>query len=258
MAITIDPQDSRVYRGANTLLFPSDSAGRASAFLSGLDVSDNVVFASFTADRRLRVDASVTIDNVDIGDVNTRLKVGGVEHYWDGVLNPDSISYAGFVQDQRMTFTAQDELHTLSRVADSTGTIINPGTDESLQEIVALLTAPLPGVNGAPHHSFGEVVAVASGIPTDVVTYTVPAGKTLYLRHVAFSGSNVSTFWIDIDGSVQARKRTYFTEYNGDFFFEGDSGHGLKVNAGQTITVVAEHSRPSLGDFDASMDGRLI
>lgn len=142
MAVVIDPQDSRIYDGNNTILFPSDSAGRPSAFLSGLDSNDDPVLGRFTTDGRLKVDASVTIDSVDIGDVNTLLKVGGVNQYLGGVLNPDLLTYAAYVQDQRMSFnggslnvaiTGQPialagEVNILN-AADAT---INPSTEETL------------------------------------------------------------------------------------------------------------------------------
>lgn len=105
MAVVINPQDRVIFDGDNPLLFPVDGNDRPSAFLAGLDANDDLVLGRFTTDGRLKVDASVTIDNVDIGDVNMMLKVGGTNQYQSGVLNPDATTYAGYVQDQRMTFS---------------------------------------------------------------------------------------------------------------------------------------------------------
>lgn len=104
MAITLD-DDHEIYRDGERIMFPRDGNHSPAAFMAGFDVNEDIVFGQFTADGRLKVDASVTIDSVDIGDVNMLLKVGGVNRYWDGVLNPDAITYAGYTQDQRMTFS---------------------------------------------------------------------------------------------------------------------------------------------------------
>lgn len=86
-------------------MFPRDGNHSPAAFLAGFDVNEDVVFASFTPEGRLKIDASVSIDTVDIGDVNILLKVGGVNRQWNGVLNPDATTYAAWVQDQRMSYT---------------------------------------------------------------------------------------------------------------------------------------------------------
>lgn len=107
MPVTIDPQDGVVYKGVNPLLFPVDANDRVSAFLSGLDTADNPVLGRFTTDGRLKVDASVSIDTVDIGDVNMRIKLaGGGEDYLYGAMNPDGITRFLYTQDQRMNYTA--------------------------------------------------------------------------------------------------------------------------------------------------------
>ena len=104
MAITID-DDHEIYRDGERIMIPRDGNHSPSALLSGFDTDENLTFGRFTTDGRLKVDASVTIDHVDIGDVNTLLKVDGVNQYLGGVLNPDTTTYAGYVQDQRMSFT---------------------------------------------------------------------------------------------------------------------------------------------------------
>ncbi len=104
MPITLN-DDHEIYRDGERIMIPRDGNHSPAALLTGFDTNEDLVFGSFTTDGRLRVDASVVIDNIDIGDVNMRLKVGGVERYWSGVLNPDTTTYAGLVQDQRMSFT---------------------------------------------------------------------------------------------------------------------------------------------------------
>jgi hypothetical protein len=103
VAITLD-DDGVVFKDGNPIIFPRDGNYDPGSFLLGFDSSETIQFASFTSGGRLKVDSSVSIDSVDIGDVNVNLKVGGIDKYWDGTLNPDATTHAGYVQDQRMTF----------------------------------------------------------------------------------------------------------------------------------------------------------
>jgi hypothetical protein len=196
VAVTIDPQDSRIYDGPNTILFPSDSAGRASAFLSGLDLSDNIVLASFTADRKLRVDASVSIDSVDIGDVNMRIKlVGGGEAYVFGALNPDALSYFAYVQDQRMTFTSSAlNVHIASGLTSPT----DVDDDSVVAGQIALLGLNLNyGYNGVDWERLTTTtgslnVNVTGGITTPIDTDdgSLAPGQTVNLSGSLLYGYN--------------------------------------------------------------------
>jgi hypothetical protein len=104
VALTVD-DDARIFDGNKPLKFLRDAEYDWTAPLVAFDPSDEQVLLRATPDGRLKVDASVTVDSVDIGDINVLLKVGGFDTAWDGVLNPDLTTHAGYVQDQRMNFT---------------------------------------------------------------------------------------------------------------------------------------------------------
>ena len=104
MAITIDPQDARIFDGNHPFKFLRDAEYDWAPPLCGFDDLDEPVLGRFTADGKLKVDATFS-GSITIGDVSVLLKVGAGTHKWDGVLNPDTTTYAGYVQDQRMTFS---------------------------------------------------------------------------------------------------------------------------------------------------------
>ena len=91
--------------GGAPFIIPRDGNHSPVALLAGIDPTDVIRFGAMTPDGKLKVDASVSIDNVDIGDVNILLKVAGVNHQWNGVLNSDLLTYSALVQDPRMTFS---------------------------------------------------------------------------------------------------------------------------------------------------------
>jgi len=112
-------------------------------------------------------------------------------------------------------------------------------------------------ISGEDVIAYNEVNSVPSGADTLVATYTVPLNKTFHLRHCMVSGTNIGVFTLKAADNSIAKKRTYFTKFNEDFFFESDVSEGIKLTAGQTVKVYVRHSRPVVGDFNASIYGRL-
>ena len=105
MPLIIESDHDILDPGGLPFIIPRDGNHSPVALLAGVDPSDVIRFGAMTPDGKLKVDASVSIDNVDIGDVNILLKVGGINHQWNGALNPDTITYSALVQDPRMSFT---------------------------------------------------------------------------------------------------------------------------------------------------------
>jgi hypothetical protein len=220
-------EDSEIYVDGERILFPRDANHSPSAFLSGLDTDDNIVLGSFTPDRRLRVDASVSIDTVDIGDVNMKIKlVGGGEAYVFGGLNPDTLSYFAYVQDQRMFF-AGDRLK-----VDASITLSTDRVDDH-----------------------DAVSGIAANTPTAVLTYIVPVGKTLYLQAARGSGYVPAEYWIEIDGTEREHQRSNWANWNVRFDFLQD---GIIVASGDVVKVYVEHRFIATQDFNASIYGMLV
>lgn len=106
MALTIGPDAVLLNSSGTRVKFIRDAEyDEVAPPLVGI-TGDSFTLLQATPDGKLKVDASVSIDNIDIGDVNMKLKlVGGGEAPLYGGLNPDALSYFAYVQDQRMTFT---------------------------------------------------------------------------------------------------------------------------------------------------------
>lgn len=110
---------------------------------------------------------------------------------------------------------------------------------------------PIPvDIIGCNVNDYGTLTALASSTKTTIVSHTVPSGMTLKIKQVQVSGSNVATYTIEVDSTEEAKKRTYFTEYNAEFDF-----HGFEIGEGSVVDVKVIHSRPSTGDFEARILG---
>lgn len=103
MSITIDQQDARIFDGSHPFKFLRDAEYDWAPPLCGFS-GDSIVLGQFTSDGKLKVDATFS-GSISIGDVSVLLEVGAGTHKWDGVLNPDLLTYSGLVQDPRMSFT---------------------------------------------------------------------------------------------------------------------------------------------------------
>ena len=126
------------------------------------------------------------------------------------------------------------------RVLDADGHVI-------LQDILIALGG------GTIVNTYDTASSVASGVPTTVVTFTVPIGKTFDVKLVEFSSTNIAEYNVDIDSSIEATRRTNFgADLSGEFKFEG-----LSLAQGSVIKLIAEHSRGGIADFEARILGVL-
>lgn len=106
---------------------------------------------------------------------------------------------------------------------------------------------------------FSEVAGIATGAFSTILSYTVPAGKTLYLNKILVSGNNISSFDLEFDAVTNARKRLTYTVFNEtfDYSLNGNIG-GYKITTGTIVSVIATNlSQSGLADFNATLQGVL-
>lgn len=114
------------------------------------------------------------------------------------------------------------------------------------------VTGTAPG--GAPILVYGEVDSIVIGASSTVLTYTVPAGKTLTLGKISVSSSSVSTFELDINGTTSGLIRiAYGANYNQVFDYTGYS-----VPTGTIILIKGTNfSQNDLATFNTTLIGSL-
>lgn len=201
---------------------------------SGLPIDELVDDAGV---RRLAVDANIsaqsiqvsvdldpTEDGVFIGDPNN----GNIlEIELDGSINANIEVDAADGDNVAIHDSQGDEL------------AINPDGSINVN-----ITQSNPGVL---KNVYNEVSAVAASTLTTITTYTVPLGKTGLLVLVESSGTNIAEFSVEINSTVQAKRRTYYGS-NLDTVFEFNN---LPLAAGDIILARVKHFRPDFGDFNS-------
>jgi hypothetical protein len=99
--------------------------------------------------------------------------------------------------------------------------------------------------------AFNSVLAVASGVETTIITVTAPMGG-LRVEKINASGENVALFRVYVNGTEIIDKRSWWTQFNVEFAFENFI-NGLLLTSGQVLTVTCYHTRPYVGNFEATV-----
>lgn len=125
----------------------------------------------------------------------------------------------------------------------------------SMIEVVIGNTTPIEvdfNEIGETVNSYSEILSLAGLATSTVVLYTVATGKKLKLKRIDFSGENRAVYSIDVNNSIQAKHRTYYTNYNGEIIFDD-----LLLVEGDVIKLIVENKTNMTADFNGNLQGRL-
>lgn len=214
----------------------------------GLTIASNLFVTKPESD----VVASGSTSNVIVLTTNT-LQVGDIVSFTSGSLTGTQVkvkSVDGFnvtlVNNLSSIPTAGntvDILRYIYPLTDSTGTI----------NVNVVSAPPSPGSLATNTNIYNEITSVPTSVLSSIITYTVPPSSNFFFSLAEVAGTNTANYSIYIDGSVIARKYTYFGgELNADFEFDN-----YKLTAGQVITVKVIQNRPYVGDFAGRILGTL-
>jgi len=97
-----------------------------------------------------------------------------------------------------------------------------------------------------------EANSVPVGATVVLASITIPAEEAIYLRHVVFSGENRGKFQVFVNGSKLQTKRTWWTRWDGDMWFNTANG-GILYESEETIEVKVTNLGVEPADFEASI-----
>lgn len=190
------------------------------------------------ANQRLRVDAEVTANvatmNVDIlassGDNIAIASQNGANVL---TVNPDG--------SLDVNINAININHSTDSIKIGDGTnLLDVNPNGSINVVVTSSGLTTSNI-------FNEVLAVATGIATIIVSFT--AITNTKLLKVDMGGGNVAAYSLSIAGFLQNKKYTFYQNLNEVMDFKD----GIPVNAGDVISLSVSHNRPSLADFNGSL-----
>lgn len=128
--------------------------------------------------------------------------------------------------------------------------IANGGSDE----------IPLPPGIGIPlglqvaasKYEADNINALIGGGVATVISKQLLPDEAIYLRHVVASGNNQAKFQVKVDGSPLQTKRTWFGDFDKDFWFNTANG-GILYENEELITLEATNCSDDDGDFEGSI-----
>src|ERR1035437_254514 len=168
---------------------------------------------------RLAVDAAITLESLEIGTVDQG--------------NPNIPANAWPVE-----------------VFGPNGNSIEPNIDGSIN--VNIVSAPISGQEVKSLYS--QVLSIASGATTALVTYTVPPGKTAILERANASGENIARYDVLLNNALFDTRRTMFGgDLTTDFDYTSGNSSGFILNSGDVVKIQVLHNRPSTGTFNARL-----
>lgn len=233
MALLVQADNDVYTAGGLPYLIPRDANHSPLALMAGLTSADVFKVAQFTNDGKLIVQGDFGIPSI-YPEVDMRARdFTNTAQYLQVETDPVTSRFALLVNDPRLAF------------------------DGDKLKVEATIVAE--AIVGETIDVYDEITNKVFAAYHTVVSYTVPAGKVFHLRHVAVSGNNKASFRVLWgSGNILAKKRTWWTRFNEDFFFESDSSLGNKFVAGDVVYVDVSHSNTlANGDFNATITGRL-
>jgi len=129
-------------------------------------------------------------------------------------------------------------------IHDSNGDELQINSDGSINVTVVNSSV------GICRNIFNELSPIASNSPTNLVSYTVPVGKTAILDRIVVSGENIAKFEVYINSNKIDVTRTYFgSELNGLFDYS-TKNTPYTLQQLDLVQVVVTHSRPDVARFE--------
>lgn len=138
----------------------------------------------------------------------------------------------------------------VSIVDPDSGKHLKINADGSINVIVE----SVPSTNAVVVSNYNEILAIPSGLTSQIVTYTVPPSSQAILQRCPVSGENVARYDLLINGTVQDTIRTMFGgDLTGMFDFTSGNDSGLLLVAGDIVKLQVLHNRPD----SAAFEGRI-
>jgi hypothetical protein len=241
------------------------SSSIPTSILYGVTPSNQFIPIQITETGELVVEAtfsgSITIGEVGVPDESgftygTSLEqpVGGVYQDTSPTL---SVGETGAVR-----LTEYRAFHVNLR--DSSGVEIDPATEATQLSVLAdlnqfqfssgALIVTSTGVAGTPVNQYAENATVPSGILTAILSYTVPASKTLSITGAYGWGTYNGEYLIQVDGATVGGGWTSAASIN----FHGDYiSAPIPATTGQIVTINVTQYGTSTQDFKANLLGTL-
>lgn len=230
---------------------PRENGSDAAKMLVGFDDTETLRAVKVSADGGLKIDANLSVGSLTVGDVvMTARDQAGVVSYVNRVTNPDTLTSAMYVQDQRFSFTS-GRLSVLASGFDGS-TVRNLATDNTGKLNVNVISAPATSVS-SPKASFVTVPYATTDSMADArpaMSVSDYANKTVVVKNV---GANSAT--VTVMGSVDGG-----TNY--DIYLANNtaitSGSTIVLDENKAMTHILVQARSTVAGSSTNIETRAF
>lgn len=128
------------------------------------------------------------------------------------------------------------------------GDLLNVNADGSIN--VNIIETPVSGQT--VRSIYNQVLTVAAGSTTTLVTYTVPIGYTAVLERANASGDNIGRYDVLYNSAPFDTRRTMFgSDLTTDFDYTTGTSNGLILNSGDVVLIQVTNPRPTAAAYNA-------
>ncbi len=140
---------------------------------------------------------------------------------------------------------AEDALNVNLRdtTGNAAGTISNP-----------IYVSGATGQGRVAVNEYNQIAAVASGITTDLILFTIPDDSNYALERISVSGDNIALFQVLINDVKIETQRTFIGgDLNTEFNFLSTTTIGYPLTEGDVVKVTVLQNRPDAGNYECRL-----
>lgn len=176
----------------------------------------------------------------------------------DAQIRSDLSSNNLQISDGVSTFGTNDAITYFNRIIgtkDKNGqgissTTITGKTGLDVNIISPITTTPAPSIY-TNKLFYNEIISVPNNVEANILTYTVPTGKSALLSLIEASGTNIAEYTVYVNGNPISKRRTMFgSDLNCTLTFTNE---GFILTSNDVVTIKVMHLRPYLGTFNTNI-----
>jgi len=179
----------------------------------------------------------------------------GVAYLTSTVIGPDRALDVALIGVPEISISHADDS---IRIGDGTSLVTTSTVGASVGLDVNLISGSVNGTftqapTGPTVITYGASLALAIATTATTASYTVPALKTSYIQKIYISGTQVGTYVVKIGVSTILTIRTSVTKFSEIVDISTGSAFGIKVVAGNVVSVQSTNEGSISGDFNITI-----
>jgi hypothetical protein len=196
----IQINDNKIQKDGKDITFPIDAGGRNVSLITGIGDDEQIRFIGVTSDGKLKVDASVSVGNITIGDVNIRAMDPSNTARNLGAIQNQDLTWSLKVRDVGLSF---DNNNLLVAPMGFDGSTYRKIKTDSSGAIYANIANSPDVYNNIKTYKIDQILFNTSDSYNTIVTIDTRyfKTKTLFIKNTGYNNSANIRILGSVDGA---------------------------------------------------------